>query len=293
MPLLLLLMQILQGIDMAKVLVTESYLSDIADAIRSKNGASSTYTPAQMASAVEALETKKCGVTLDDVIGDLNSAGQLATPSRSGTISFDDIKSVAAYALAYKFYRNNGVTGATFPDLTTISTSTALAYAFSTATHLASIAFPSLTTVSGANACQYLCYACSALTSASFPKLATIGVTANSANNRNFYYAFNDCSALTEVRFPLLAHIYCNGTAANQGTFAYCFNKSVKLYFPELTTIAKGTSYTNETAAKNIFNNCAGITEIHFASANKTAIEASAGYSTKWGATNATISFDL
>lgn len=286
-------MRILRGTDMAKVLVTESYLSDIADAIRSKNGASSTYTPAQMASAVGALETKKCGVVLDDVIGDLSSAGQLALPNRSGTISFDGVKSVAAYALAYKFYRNAGLTGATFPDLTTISTSTALAYIFSTCTHMTSVAFPNLTTVSGTTACQYLCYGCTALTSASFPKLATIGVTSNSVNNRNFYYAFNNCSKLTEVRFPLLTHIYCNGTAANQGTFAYAFNKTVKLYFPKLATIGKGTSYSNETAAKSIFYSCSGITEIHFASANKTAIEASAGYSTKWGATNATISFDL
>lgn len=278
---------------MTRALITESLLTDIADAIRGKNGATAEYTPVQMATAIEALETKKCGVVLDDVIGDLSSAGQLALPNRSGTISFDGVKSVAAYALSYKFYRNGGVTGATFPDLTTISTSTALAYTFSTCTHLASLAFPALTTVSGTTACQYLAYGCTALASVSFPKLATIGVTSNSANNRNFYYAFNNCSALTEVRFPLLTHIYCNGTAANQGTFAYCFNKSVKLYFPKLASIGKGTSYTNETAGKNIFNNCAGITQIHFASANKSAIEASAGYSTKWGATNATISFDL
>lgn len=278
---------------MAKVLVTESYLSDIADAIRGKNGTATTYKPGAMSAAIEALETKKCGVVLDDVIGNLTSAGQLALPNRSGTISFDGVKSVVAYALAYKFYRNAGLTGATFPDLTTISTSTALAYIFSTCTHLTSVAFPLLTTVSGTTACQYLCYGCTALTSVSFPKLATIGVTSNSANNRNFYYAFNNCSHLTEVRFPLLTHIYCNGTAANQGTFGYAFNKSVKLYFPELTTIGKGTSYTNETAAKSVFYSCSGITEIHFASANKSAIEASAGYSTKWGATNATISFDL
>lgn len=40
---------------MAKVLVTESYLSDIADAIRAKNGTANTYTPAQMAVAITAL----------------------------------------------------------------------------------------------------------------------------------------------------------------------------------------------------------------------------------------------
>lgn len=42
---------------MAQVLVTESYLEDIADAIREKNGSENKYTPAQMAQAIEDLET--------------------------------------------------------------------------------------------------------------------------------------------------------------------------------------------------------------------------------------------
>lgn len=37
---------------MTKVLVTEDYLGDIADAIRAKNGSSDTYTPGQMAGAI-------------------------------------------------------------------------------------------------------------------------------------------------------------------------------------------------------------------------------------------------
>lgn len=40
---------------MAKVLVTDTYLSNIADAIREKNGGSATYTPGQMAGAIAAL----------------------------------------------------------------------------------------------------------------------------------------------------------------------------------------------------------------------------------------------
>ena len=40
---------------MAKVLVTEAYLNDIADAIRAKNGGSATYKPGQMAGAIAAL----------------------------------------------------------------------------------------------------------------------------------------------------------------------------------------------------------------------------------------------
>jgi hypothetical protein len=40
---------------MSQVLVTESYLEDIADAIREKNGTETTYKPPQMAAAIEAL----------------------------------------------------------------------------------------------------------------------------------------------------------------------------------------------------------------------------------------------
>lgn len=40
---------------MAQVLVTESHLSDIADAIRNKNGGSAQYKPPQMAAAIAAL----------------------------------------------------------------------------------------------------------------------------------------------------------------------------------------------------------------------------------------------
>ena len=38
---------------MTKVMITESYLEDIADAIRTKNGSSDTYKPAEMADAIE------------------------------------------------------------------------------------------------------------------------------------------------------------------------------------------------------------------------------------------------
>lgn len=42
---------------MEKVLVTESYLEDIADAIRAKTGGSDTYKPGEMAEAIQGIET--------------------------------------------------------------------------------------------------------------------------------------------------------------------------------------------------------------------------------------------
>ena len=40
---------------MSKVLVTDTYLQNIANAIRNKNGSNVTYTPAEMASAITAI----------------------------------------------------------------------------------------------------------------------------------------------------------------------------------------------------------------------------------------------
>jgi hypothetical protein len=42
---------------MAKVLVSDQYLTNIGNAIRAKNGSNNTYTPSQMAPAIQAIET--------------------------------------------------------------------------------------------------------------------------------------------------------------------------------------------------------------------------------------------
>lgn len=42
---------------MTQVLITETYLENIADAIREKNGSEDSYTPAQMATAIENIQT--------------------------------------------------------------------------------------------------------------------------------------------------------------------------------------------------------------------------------------------
>ena len=80
------------------------------------------------------------------------------------------------------------------------------------------------------------------------------------------------------------------------GTFYYNANIQ-KLYFPKLDTITygSGASTSNQNACKYIFQSCNALTEIHFAQANKSAIESSLGYSTAWGrgVNNVTIYFDL
>lgn len=262
----------------------------------------------------------KYNCDVNDFLGDTNASGQLQlVTGNNKQLVFPNVKSLVAYALMYKFYRNNALKSVEFPALTTCSTSSCMNYAFANSTNIVSASFPALTTISascwndtyngctklqsvdlsalesitGTTAMQYAFGGCTALESVDFSSLKVIGnSTTTSANYRQFYYAFQNCSKLTTMTFPSLEAIYCNGTANNQGTFAYN-NKVKKLYFPKLTYIGKTSGYSNATAGNNIFYSCSALTEIHFAEANQSAIEASTGYSTKWGRSSATIYFDL
>lgn len=71
--------------------------------------------------------------------------------------------------------------------------------------------------------------------------------------------AFNSCTALEEIRFPALMNVY-NGAF---GTSSLCFAK------------------------------CTALTAIHFPASIRSMIQGMTGYSSKFGASNATIYFDL
>ena len=57
---------------MSRAMITEGYLTDIADAIRAKNGSSDTYTPPQMAAAIAAIPTGGGG---GGVSGEIKTSG--------------------------------------------------------------------------------------------------------------------------------------------------------------------------------------------------------------------------
>jgi len=75
---------------MSKVLVTEAYLEDIADAIREKLGSQDTYTPAQMASAILSIPT---GGSVDIVPWSTGTDAEIAAMVAAldaGTITISD-----------------------------------------------------------------------------------------------------------------------------------------------------------------------------------------------------------
>ena len=66
---------------MAKVLITDTYLDDIADAIRGRNGTQNTYKPSQMAAAVTAIPNAYAAGDEGKVV----SNGALVSQSSSST----------------------------------------------------------------------------------------------------------------------------------------------------------------------------------------------------------------
>ena len=141
----------------------------------------------------------------------------------------------------------------------------------------------------------------SAITSASFPKLRTIeekGLYSACTNTRvatvsfpalaaigahRMYRAFQNTPIVQgEITFPALTSIQDCGL---QETFSGSGITINKVYFPALTTIVgdalDGTFYQ------------ANVQEIHFRTDMQSTVEALPAYTQKFGATNATVYFDL
>lgn len=95
---------------MAKVLVTEDYLTDIADAIRDKTSSEESYTPAEMAEAISDIETgitptgtksvtiTSNGTITEDVTNYANVEIAVNVPSGSPTLITKSITENGTYA---------------------------------------------------------------------------------------------------------------------------------------------------------------------------------------------------
>ena len=162
-----------------------------------------------------------------------------------------------------------------FDDIEIIGSS-GLYYAFNGCIGITgSINFPNLTSIESSGL-YYAFNGCIGITSVSFPNLTTI-------ENDGLYFAFDGCTGITgSISFPNLI------TIENRGLY-FAFQGCTgitSVSFPSLTFIgSNGLQYA--------FNICTGITEIHFRADAKNIVESTDGYSSKFGASNATIYFDL
>ncbi len=181
------------------------------------------------------------------------------------------------------FYDCSSLTSVELPTATSIGSS-----AFYDCSSLTSVELPTATSI-GSSAF----YDCSSLTSVELPTATSIGD-----------YAFCGCTQLTSVELPAVKKL-SNMQYAFENTSALKYALfGIETWSDQWGTVSRYTNSTNlsridlpnctSVTVSNAFSQyLPALTEIHFAAANKETIEASTYYSTKWGATNATIYFDL
>lgn len=157
---------------MSKVLVTESYLTDIGDAIRSKNGGSTKYKPSEMAAAIKSLTG---GSGQDNTV--LNS---ILDKSISGNYVNEDVTEIGEYAFSYC----KNLTSATFTKATKVCDS-----AFSDALSLKSISLPEVKTI------ESQAFLWGALTSINMPKIEVLGTDSD-------WWGIFDYCPITTINIP-------------------------------------------------------------------------------------------
>lgn len=266
----------------------------VADQItRIKNNIEATYTAAQakgatmpqtqnsagLASCIESIPSGEvCGLTATDVLGSIDEngilyRGVLPQPDFSG------ITQIGERGLYYKFVSRSfsANTSMTFSDLTTVSYN-GMQCAFRGATGITSTAYPLLSVINR-NGLQEAYSACADLVNASFPALTNI----DAFGMESCFYM----TSLATVSFPVLASLGNYAMAA-----AFSATQLASISFPALTNV-QNNSFGDGANYPYAFTDCHKLTEIHFPASMQAQITAMQGYAEKWGASNATIYFDL
>ena len=146
-------------------------------------------------------------------------------------------------------------------------------------TGITSVDLSSLQTVDSFGANNML-YGCTGITSVDLSSLQSVGTY-------GLQSVLCGCTGITSVDLSSLQSVGSNGM---NSAFAVC-RKLNLMSFPSLTDVQAGSFGTS--TYTYAFRDCTALTEIHFRADMQATIEAMSGYANKWGATNATIYFDL
>lgn len=243
----------------------------------------------------------KFGVSIDNLLGDVDKNGKYVRPSNEFVLDLTGIRTVGSYGFYHKFeyvgagkitkiiandleiagaysfhsafIGQSGIKEASF-GITEISENYAFYSAFDAAKKTA--VFSNLKKVSGQSAFQnvFANTTDNVDVDTIFPALEEISGTQSFSTFVAYRY-------ISTYRFSSVKKI-TGATSAYTSTFGSVYSNT-RWDFPNATEF---TDYI-----WNVSSSYAG--EIHFAAANQAAIEACAGYDKKWGFSAATIYFDL
>ena len=228
----------------------------------------------------------KFGVSIDNIFpvaGSELSRPITPTTDQQFSLNMDGITKIGSKALVYKFYYNNAITGAEFPDLVEIYSDEACCNAFVSCQNLKVISVPKLESINGAKACDSMFMLAGIEGQVSLPSLKTI----QGSNACEGMFSYN--SGITGVSVPSLTTIDGYGACRNM----FQNTGLTRVDFSALTTITNANSLGTN-SSNGMFAGCTGLLEIHFRADAQATIEGLSGYASKFGApSTCTIYFDL
>ncbi len=200
------------------------------------------------------------GATLDNFIGGVDNNGAIIPVNKLPSITFTDVETIGASGLSYAFCHK------AFENQSTIS-------------------FPDLTAINGARACYHAFDNIDARNQ--YQSTGTITVDLSSLTSINGTSAcegmFYQSQAVRSITFTNLSSI--SGSYACKEMMYNC-SYITTISFPALTTVSNSNAFTDMFMYTNI-------TAIHFRADARSVIEGLDFYSSRWGASSATIYFDL
>lgn len=245
---------------MANVLVEETSLSNIASAIRGKNGSTAVYKPGEMAAAISNLSTSGSSGGEDDFLTRSGSGeyindrieklgGGAFYQTNYSTITLSNVKAMDGASII-RF--NNNLTTLNLPALTTItctyiepSVSATWGWQISNNASLTALDFPNLTTISDSVG---QCFAGNAnLVSVNLPSLTAA----------NLLQQFQNCSSLKTVDLSSLQ------SSTKEGSGCWTFQNCSSLQSINLPNLTQWGSTDDGLGLYYTFSNCTNLQTVN------------------------------
>ena len=252
----------------------------------------------------ETVEKTKFGASIDTWIGNVDENETLNGIIWRGALNFVGVKRIGYRALPYTFYERTNITNVDLSSVQSVG-EYGMTYAFGNCIGITNVDLSSLQSV-GRHGVNYTFLGCKNITNVDLSSVQSVdyygmsytfkGCTSltsidlsslQSVGDNGMCNAFEGCTGLTSID---LSSVQSVGESGMYNAFANCTGITT-ISFPSLTSVL--TNSFGISAYNGVFKGCTALAEIHFRADMQTTIEAMSQYANKWGATNATIYFDL